>query len=180
MHSSAEGDSVHIESRSRDSRFTDRVEDDLQTLRSLETGQAMLNALDGEFARAGHTIVIKELDNEGGQARVRGNRSKVWLQDDGSRLNGQSGEISYNPHFNTSSNAVPMVPIVVLFHEFAHTYDYVSGQLLRGTNDAVASTNPNFGTNLRTNWWQRELPLIMTTTHPHRINCSTKQGTPSS
>ena len=145
----AGGDSVHIASRFRDSRFTDRVEDDLQTLRSLETGQAMLNALDGEFARAGHTTTIEEFDEENGEARIRGNNSKVWLQDDGSRSKGQSGEISYNPHFNTSSNAAPTVPIVVLFHEFAHTYDFASGQLLRGTNDAVASTDPNFGTNLR-------------------------------
>ena len=100
----------------------------------------MLNALDGEFARAGHTTTIKEFDEENGGASVRGNGSKVWLQDDGSRSKGQSGEISSNPHFNTSSNAAPMVPIVVLFHEFAHTYDYASGQLLNEAGHAFKFT----------------------------------------
>ena len=107
----------------------------------------MLNALDGEFARAGYTTTVKKFDEENGGARVRGNGLKVWLQDDGSRSKGQSGEISYNPHYNTGSNAAPKVPIAELFHEFAHTYDFVSDQLLRGTNDAVASTDPNFGSN---------------------------------
>lgn len=138
--------SISVDSDAR-GRFTDRVEDDLQTLRSLDTGQAMLNALDTEFERAGHTTTIQEFDKDNGQAQTSGG-SDVWLQADGSRSNGESGIISYNPHYNTNSNATPKVPIAVLFHEFAHTYDYASGQLLNGTNDGAAATDPNRGTKL--------------------------------
>ena len=142
---SAGSDAVSIDLSSRDN-FTDRVNDDLQTMRSLNSGQEMLNALDDEFDRAGHTTVIEEFNVENGRASSLG--GDVWLQADGTRSDGESATIEYNPHYNTSPNATPKVPIAVLFHELAHTYDYASGQLPRGTYTPTDTTDPNFDTPL--------------------------------
>ena len=139
-------DAVSIDSNAR-GRFRDRVEDDFDTLRSLESGQAMLNGLDEAWATGGHTTRIDELvDAENGFATASGpNR---FLQPDGTPGTGESTVISYNPGVNldlNTSGATP--PIVILFHEFAHAHHNATGQTVPGT--LADPSDPNSGTNLR-------------------------------
>lgn len=139
-------DAVSIDPTSRQ-RFNDRVEDDLQTLRALESGQAMLDGLDAEFDASGHTTVIQEFNDENGSAQSLG--SGRFLQADGTRGSGTSTIINYNPHYNSSSHPTPKVPIAVLFHEFAHAHHNATGQTVDGTYTAPDAADPDNGLNLR-------------------------------
>lgn len=141
-------DAVSIDPAAR-GRFADRVEDDLQTLRSLTSGQAMLDGLDDAQAAGGHVTQITELvDEENGFATASGpNR---FLQADGTPGTGESTVIAYNPSVNldlNTSGATP--PIVVLFHEFAHAYHNATGQTVSGQYAPADPTDPNAGTNIR-------------------------------
>lgn len=155
--------------------FIERVEDDLETLRSLESGQQMLNALDQAKADTfvsrkkflfwnyggyeGHTVNLEELDatehlqfvrdpaGNAGLNRENGfaapHRS-TWRTTDplNNPNSGTAATIKYNPSVNLQLNtgsATP--PIVVLFHEFAHSFNMVTGTGLAGKYMGVDANN---------------------------------------
>ena len=114
---------VHVEITDAGSRiriegsdeFRERVQDDLDTLRSLPNGSQMLAEMDdltrGLFQ---DTIVIREeTDPDSGNSVTY--RGRVWM----------THEIHYKPHGLESVDERP--PVVGLFHEMAHVYDHGNG-----------------------------------------------------
>lgn len=96
--------------------FVARVEADLDMLRSSPTGQQMLAGLDkahedsdGWFTD-GDGLRITELTDENGYAT----NDTSWGT--------QTHHIQYNPGFDTLRGGTP--PVVVLYHEMAHVWDY--------------------------------------------------------
>ena len=141
--------------------FRDRVHDDLATLRAIPVGaeglQLIEDAEGGEGDR--HDITITEFD-EGSRA-FPDNRDDTYLREedrdgDGRRdANvGSDGNIRYNPTrgSNNTTNEDPddraKPPIGTLYHELAHGYDYITGQLEPDDYsgpDAVDATPDNEG-----------------------------------
>lgn len=106
---------IHIEGSPA---FTERVQADLDLLRASPTGQRMLAALDQGLVD-GDTLTIREFSENNGHA---------WA--DVSAAQGMQRAIDYNPTFNTFLGDTP--PVVVLYHEMAHQYDFVNGTMLAG------------------------------------------------
>jgi uncharacterized protein YukE len=98
--------------------FTERVQADLDLLRASPTGQRMLASLDQGLVD-GDTLTIREFHENNGHA---------WP--DVSAAQGMQRAIDYNPAFNTFLGDTP--PVVVLYHEMAHQYDFVNGTMLAG------------------------------------------------
>lgn len=116
--------------------FRQRVEAEIEFLRSSPNGQQML----AEFDRAaadGNTVTIRELANEqNGYAQTLG-RGNAEIS------NGKAGEgsdviISYNPSFHM--DAFP-APVVVLYHEMSHAYNGVNGTFQPGTYRGTGPDN---------------------------------------
>lgn len=100
--------------------FQERVRDDLDLMQALPDGQKMLLSLDiandlsRVFGSDGNTLTIKFTPDLNGYAMK----------------NGDDYEIQYNPRlygFGEGSR-----PITVLYHEFAHVYDYSHDTLAPG------------------------------------------------
>ena len=108
--------------------FRQRVEAELEFLRSSPNGRQMLTELD-EAALQGNTVTIRELANEqNGYAQTLG-RGNAEIR------NGRAGEgsdviISYNTSFHMSEFPAP---VVVLYHEMSHAYNGVTGTFQPGT-----------------------------------------------
>ncbi|WP_187775844.1 M91 family zinc metallopeptidase [Luteimonas suaedae] len=108
--------------------FRQRVEADMEFLRSSPNGQQMLAEFDAAAEAKGNTVTIKELANEqNGYAQT--------FSRDADIVNGRPGaggdvDISYNPSFHM--DAFP-APVVVLYHEMSHAYNGVNGTFLSGT-----------------------------------------------
>ncbi len=117
--------------------FRQRVEAEIDFLRSSPNGQQMLAAFDAASAK-GNTVVIRELANEqNGYAQTLG-RGNAEI------TNGRAGAgsdviISYNPSFHM--DAFP-APAVVLYHEMSHAYNGVTGTFQPGT---YRGTGPDSG-----------------------------------
>jgi hypothetical protein len=110
------------------SAFRQRVEAEIEFLRSSPNGQQMLAQFDSAAAK-GNTVVIRELANEqNGYAQTlgRGNAEIV----NGRAGTGSDVIISYNPSFHM--DAFP-APAVVLYHEMSHAYNGVTGTFQPGT-----------------------------------------------
>ena len=106
--------------------FVQRVEADIEMLRSSPNGQQMLAEFD-KAAANGNVVTIRELQNvDNGYAQ------SVGGSDISNGRPGNSGpvDISYNPAF-----AIPELPVpsVTLFHEMSHAYNGVNGTFLPGT-----------------------------------------------
>ena len=126
--------------------FQQRVEADLDMLRSSPRGQEMLAALD-----RGHT------DTEGGWGPWHHDGDSLTIREyynpdrpDNSDASHSGGEnvIGYNPHLDSlsidaSSDHVDGPPSVVLYHEMAHVYDYMNDTLAPGTYQEDHSTVNN-------------------------------------
>lgn len=98
--------------------FVERVQSDLDLLRSSPTGRRMLDVLDhGLIDR--DTLTIREI----------GERN-AFAWPDTSAAPGMQRAIDFNPAFTTFLGDTP--PVVVLYHEMAHQYDYVSDTMLTG------------------------------------------------
>jgi uncharacterized protein YukE len=125
--------------------FVTRVQSDLDALRGSERGAEMLRALQqsrddsvsavadwpilGSLASQGHTLTIREIDVENGFA------SQTRY------LNGQvDATIEYSPRWDDFRAGAPVPPVVVLYHELAHVYDYFHNTLAEG--DYIGSDNP--------------------------------------
>lgn len=121
--------------------FQERVRDDLDLLQSLPNGQKMLLSIDQvnqdsqnpRFNPVGNTLTITFLPDPNGHAMTHG------------RWNGEDYEVQYNPRlygFGEGSR-----PITVLYHEFAHVYDYGHGTLAPDQYDNPG--DPDDGVNNR-------------------------------
>ncbi len=116
--------------------FRQRVEAEIEFLRSSPNGQQMLAEFDAAAAN-GNTVTIKELANEqNGYAQTLG-------RGDAEISNGKAGEgsdvqISYNPSFHM--DAFP-APVVVLYHEMSHAYNGVNGTFQPGTYSGTGPDN---------------------------------------
>lgn len=117
--------------------FRQRVEAELEFLRSSPVGQKMLAEFD-KAALQGNTVTIRELANEeNGYAQTLG-------RGDAEIRNGRAGEgsdviISYNPSFHMAEFPAP---VVVLYHEMSHAYNGVNGTFQPGT---YRGTGPDSG-----------------------------------
>lgn len=94
--------------------FTERVEADLDFLRSSPAGQRMLAELDAGVADSPiDRLTITEFVGDNGRASG-------------------DGVIGYNPAFHTLAGSTP--PVAVLFHELAHQWDFTHDTIAPGTH----------------------------------------------
>ncbi len=126
--------------------FRQRVEADLETLRSSPSGRQMLAELDraaDPVTGKGNNVTINELQNEtnGFASPITANG---FLRTDPTTGvttagPGQNATVTYNPSFHSDffSN-----PVVVLHHELSHASNIVNGTLQRGT---YVGTGPDSG-----------------------------------
>ena len=132
-------------------RFQQRMLADLETLRSSPTGREMLLALDdiheetkaiaadwpvlGGIAYQGDTVVLREYEgNDNSSASYQGAPFDLWRSNEIRQSPGivEMYPGSYTPDDTTIAwQQTP--PIVVLFHEMAHQYDYGYETSIDGT-----------------------------------------------
>ncbi|GAB2617921.1 hypothetical protein Aab01nite_31470 [Paractinoplanes abujensis] len=110
--------------------FVERVQADLDMLRSSPTGQQMLGSLQqahddsANWFYDGNGLTIRELAEENGKANVDSGLFK------------ESYRVAYNPSFDTLHDGPP---VTILYHELAHVYDYAHDTLAEG--DYTGSDN---------------------------------------
>jgi hypothetical protein len=114
--------------------FKQRMEADIEMLRSSVVGRKMLEGLDD----SSHTVTIEEFDEQNGKARptngVNTNLNATTL------AAGSSDDVTLqiNPHFFPADH-IP--PITVMFHEMAHAYDNTHGTLRPGEYRGTDTTD---------------------------------------
>jgi Effector protein/RTX calcium-binding nonapeptide repeat (4 copies) len=101
--------------------FAARVRSDLEFLAASPTGQQMLGALDAGLTGR-DTLTIREWSEHNAEAVP-----------DVSAARGSQRAVDYNPGFTTFLGSTP--PVVVLYHELAHQYDFVNGTVLPGRHE---------------------------------------------
>jgi hypothetical protein len=112
--------------------FVQRVQAEIEFLRGSPNGQRMLAEFDATAAGKGNTVTIKELSNEHNGYAMPANDDATWP--DVQITNGVAGpgvqtDIRYNPSFHM--DAFP-APVVVLYHEMSHAYNFANGTLQPG------------------------------------------------
>ncbi|HEV2761743.1 MAG TPA: M91 family zinc metallopeptidase [Pyrinomonadaceae bacterium] len=136
--------SVRVDPNSS-AEFRERVEADLDMLRSSPVGIQMLREHDLAYARSrGHnSVTITQTGDDNGYAEPLGDR-RVELDERGNPGRGEAVRISYNPQWNMFEGRDPadpaedwkdLDPVTVLYHEMAHSYNMVTGTLQTGTFD---------------------------------------------
>lgn len=132
------GSSIQFQDNQRP-EFISRVNDDLDTLRSTVTGNAMLTTLDAESSRTGNQVDIRELPNDQNNGfATAANGADTRHRFPAPPGPGSDSTVSYNPSFQLN-NAGIAPPIVVLFHEFAHSYNHITGTAVDGTYSGTAT-----------------------------------------
>ncbi len=151
--------------------FVERVEQDIEMLRSSPNGRQMLTAFDKAFDSTrspmsalpligglfnnGNTVTIKELTEED-NGFADWSRRTTGGPDPFLTATGQPGPsddatISYNPRLNSFYDPDPtkakdawkyIDPVVVLYHEMSHSYNIVTGTF---QNDTYVGTGPDSG-----------------------------------
>jgi hypothetical protein len=134
--------------------FVERVEADLEMLRSSPTGRQMLEAFDRRYEQTrssmaglplvgglfndGHTVTIRELpDENNGFAQTT--EANKYLDASGRATGGDDSSIRYNTQFQSARfNA----PVVVLYHEMSHAYNHVYGHSQQGTYTGPGPDGP--------------------------------------
>jgi len=118
--------------------FRQRVEADLDLMRSSPQGQQLLEALDKAATEKGNSVTLTELRNEqNGYAGFRDPASGQVVGFDPAKNYatpagpgpGTDAEVVYNPSFH---NAEFPTPVGVLQHELSHAYNAVTGTLQPG------------------------------------------------
>ncbi len=123
--------------------FVQRVEADIEFLRTSPVGQEVLGAFDQAFTDNGHTVTIRELSSEkNGFASADGGGGLDFLDSAGNPGATTSAQINYNPTFST---AFFEAPIVVLAHEAAHAFNIVTGTLQPGVYGGGFPGDPDTG-----------------------------------
>jgi uncharacterized protein YukE len=112
--------------------FVARVGSDLDALRSSTAGAAMLDGVGRGAAEHGAFAGLPVLDrlfNHGGTVVIR----EIAGDGDARLDTGVAGDrhatIGYNPRNDDLARNPPAPPVVVLYHEFAHAYDLMTGGL---------------------------------------------------
>lgn len=107
-----------------DAGYTARVQSDLDTLASIEPGQAMYNGL----SENGRKVTIRSTD--GGNVCYYNGNTAV-LKDDGSANRGSDSTVAYNRSRVRigGSDWGERPPVVGMFHEMSHSYDAGAGIL---------------------------------------------------
>lgn len=110
--------------------FQDRVESDLDFLEASPAGQQMFE----EFRQAsaeGHEVTITELENERNGFASASDRGYIGSDREGQ---GTDATIRYNTeHFRPEDEFHS--PVITLYHEMSHAYNYVTGTLQPGEYD---------------------------------------------
>ncbi|MBX9401510.1 hypothetical protein K4L06_09310 [Lysobacter sp. BMK333-48F3] len=140
------GASVTVAAGSSDA-FRQRVEADLDMLRSSNNGREMLSELDRNAnpgVGTGHSVSITELGNEMNGFAGPSLTNDAFLQTDPTtgvttRGAGMDSVISYNPSFHSDFFETPTV---VLHHEMSHAYNITGGTLQQGV---YSGTGPDSG-----------------------------------
>lgn len=138
--------------------FRERVEADLEMLRSSPVGRQMLTSFDDAEKRDGVTVTIQELPNENnGYADWENRLDQTKPQPFMDPVTGQKGTpnsstISYNPQFAptfefSDGTEAYTPPNTVLFHEMGHAYDYTHGTFRTETYNGTDANDR--GINLR-------------------------------
>lgn len=151
--------------------FVERVEQDIEMLRSSPNGRQMLAAFDkaydstysplsalpifGGLFNNGNTVTIKELTEEANGfadwSRRTAGGPHPFLTPTGQPGASDDATISYNPRLNSLYSPNPNVakdawkytdPVVVLYHEMSHSYNIVTGTF---QNDTYTGTGPDSG-----------------------------------
>jgi uncharacterized protein YukE len=99
------------------SGFVDRVQSDLDALRSSPTGETMLTTLQDLHDHSGGTVVLTQFDGPNGH--------DTW----GFAAAGPYNQVEYNPTFSVAGGP----PVTVLYHEFAHVDDSFAHTIANGT-----------------------------------------------
>lgn len=102
--------------------FKERIQQDLDMLRSSPIGRQMLEGFD----ETGHTVTIQEFDQQNGTASPTNGIDTSF--DTANQRPGRTDDATFNinPDFYPADH-IP--PIVVFYHEMAHAYDYTHGTL---------------------------------------------------
>ncbi len=102
--------------------FKERIEQDLDFLRSSPVGREMLKGFD----ETGHTVTIQEFDQQNGTAFPTNRKDTSF--DTANQKPGTTDDATFNinPDFYPADH-IP--PIVVFYHEMAHAWDYTHGTL---------------------------------------------------
>lgn len=107
--------------------FQDRVEDDLDTMASLQIGQDYFN----DMAATGKTVTIRQLSADNGGAPPQDSRAA--LKEDGTHGEGCDSDVYYNPSkigvYNDGSEGDDTPAIAFMAHEMSHAYNSAHGSL---------------------------------------------------
>ncbi len=122
--------------------FKKRVESDLNALRSIPIGREMLLALDN----SGHKVTIRE-DLEGNGNRIYAlDLERAYAHWGGEPNEGSDVIIYYNRERVILGNGpeewMSRPPIVGLFHEMVHAYNFTTGTAIQGNIDGTRTWNP--------------------------------------
>ena len=99
--------------------FVKRVEADLDLLRTSPTARVLLEALDKAAIDHGIQVTVIFHDAPNG---FFGHSQAPMTAGQGAPV-GQSGELAYNPHWQPQGS----LPVVVLYHELCHAYNFATG-----------------------------------------------------
>ncbi|MFQ6395321.1 M91 family zinc metallopeptidase [Nocardia sp. KC 131] len=117
------------------SEFVARVEADLDMLRSSPTGQQMLAEMQGKHDDSGFFGIGRE------DLTITEYPTSDYSQAmDGGWFGGN--EIEYSPRMDSNHNGPP---VTALYHEMAHVYDYMTGNIDRTPYTGEDSTNYGIG-----------------------------------
>lgn len=129
--------------------FKERVEADLEMLRSSPTGRKMLTSFDQAQKKSSVGVTITETNDYNGYAdwenRTDTTKPQPFLTADGKKGTPNNATVSYNTSFmpifeHSDGTSTEFAPNIILFHEMAHANDFVRGTLRDGEytgNDAV-------------------------------------------
>ncbi len=132
--------------------FKERVEADLEMLRSSPVGRQMLESYDNANASDGVTVTINETTANKGSASTGTSTASSPALDPATGGLGTPNDatINYNPSYMptytfSDGTSTESVPSVVMFHEMAHAYDYTHGTFRK---EIYTGTDPidNHGT----------------------------------
>lgn len=114
-----------------DAKFRQRVEADLELLRSSPDGRQMLAELDRASA-LGNTVTIRDTYGVRSNA-VESPAASAFFNPDGTPGSGTDAVVRYSPSNHIPQGSPDRPPIVGLYHELSHAYNVVTGTLQPGT-----------------------------------------------
>ncbi len=123
--------------------FVQRVQADLDFLKSSPVGRQMLAEYDNAAAK-GNTVTIRELANED-NGYTMPDTNGTWADTELGRNGAGKGDdavIAYNPSFHMAEFPAP---VGVLYHEMSHAYDAVNGFFQPGNYAGSDAQDRNAG-----------------------------------